>query len=160
MLEHAKIRFLGNAKLVINSDIDELVVLDNVTLDDIANYLKNNTVNCLKFKGTWIQPINYETKIEAKDIELSKRTFKDYYCIDSNYKTGIGYKWMLVPTDNMLNTQWLVHSINGQMLESNQIEYRHYLSQNTNWSWVRDKFTGNIDDLIIDQLLLNNLNKF
>jgi hypothetical protein len=159
MLEHAKLRYLGNAALVLNNDIDEMVVTKNITLRDITNYLTNGNVHCLKYKGIWIQPFDIIRKESADIIPFKLRDVRNYYCTDPNYKTGIGYKWMLVPNNITMNQQWLVHHINGQMIESNQLFYAHHLALNTNWSWKRDKFTGNVDDLIIDQLLLDKFKK-
>jgi hypothetical protein len=66
---------------------------------------------------------------------------------------------MLVPSNTTVNQQWLLHNINGQTLETNQIHYYHYLSHNTNWQWKRDTFKGNVNDLVINKDLLDNLNK-
>ena len=159
MLEHAKLRYLSNSSLVMNNDIDELVVLKNITLRDVIDFLRNNTIQCLKYKGIWIQPISYHDKISANTLPFNLRHIKDYYCTDPTYTTGIGYKWMLVPSNTNLNQQWLVHHINGQMLESDQLFYGHFLSHNTNWSWERDKFKGDVNNLVPNQFLVDKFSK-
>ncbi len=158
MFEHAKNRYLSNASLVINNDIDELIVTNDITLKDIIEFLNKNNVYCLRYKGIWIEPFDIIRNQSADQIPFNLRHIKDYYCIDPNNKRGIGYKWMLIPNNVTLNQQWLVHQINGSMIESNQLFYGHLLSHNTNWSWKRDKFNGNVNDLIPNQLLLSKLN--
>ena len=71
----------------------------------------------------------------------------------------MGYKWMLVPSATTMNQQWLIHQINGRMIESNQLYYAHHLALNNNWCWKRDEFKGNESDLIPDQLLMEKLKK-
>ena len=66
---------------------------------------------------------------------------------------------MLVPSNTNLNQQWLVHHINGQMLESDQLFYGHFLSHNTNWSWERDKFKGDVNNLVPNQFLVDKFSK-
>lgn len=159
MLEHSKLRYLGNAALVLNNDIDEYLVTKGVTLTDVADYLKNNKVNSLKCKGVWIAPYDYANKCSANSVTLIDRQAKDYYCVDPDYKVGLGYKWMLVPTDDTINQQWVVHQVSGKMVESAQIYYAHLLAMNTNWSWERDKFSGDVNNLIIDEHLKSKLDQ-
>ena len=74
MLEHAKLRYLSNSSLVMNNDIDELVVLKNITLRDVIDFLRNNTIQCLKYKGIWIQPISYHDKISANTLPFTAQS--------------------------------------------------------------------------------------
>lgn len=159
MLEHSKWRYLSAAKLVLNNDIDELIVTKGIYINDIIDFLKKGTCQCLRYKGVWIEPYDILNNESADIIHFEHRRFKDYYCTDANNKIGIGYKWMLVPSQDTINQQWSVHHINGSMIESNQMFYAHYMSMNTNWSWSRDKFKGKIEDLVINQHLLDKLNR-
>lgn len=159
MLEHSKIRYLSGATLVLNNDIDELVVTKGITLRDIIDYLRNGSAQCLRYKGIWIEPFDIKNQQSADQLPFNIRHVKNYYCTDPNNKTGIGYKWMLVPSSTTLNQQWLVHHINGNMAESDQLFYAHYLALNTNWSWRRDQFNGNVQDLIPNTVLMDKLDK-
>ena len=159
MLEHAKIRYLNQASIVLNNDIDELIVPKGITLKDITEFLKNNSVQCLRYRGVWIEPYDIVNSQSADQIPFDQRHVKNYYCSDPNNKIGIGYKWMLVPGKVNLNQQWLVHHINGQSIENDQLQYCHYLSHNTNWSWRRDQYSGDPKNLIPNTGLLHNLKK-
>lgn len=158
MLEHAKYRYLSNSKLVLNNDIDEFIVTKNVSLDEIQQYLHSSPSGCLRYKGIWIEPYDINNQQSANVVEFNNRNIKDYYCIDHNNHIGIGYKWMLVPWKH-INNQWLVHHINGQMMESDQLYYAHYLALNTNWSWKRDEYKGNVSDLKIEPYLKQTLDR-
>lgn len=158
MLEHAKHRYLSNASLVLNNDIDELIVTNGITVGDIQHYLNSAQSGCLRYKGVWIEPYDIVKKISAIETPFNERHIRDYYCTDSDNKIGIGYKWMLIPWKHM-NNQWQVHHINAQMIESDQVYYAHHLALNTNWSWKRDEYKGNPSNLKLDQQLILNLKK-
>ena len=65
---------------------------------------------------------------------------------------------MLVPKHNM-QYQWRVHHIAGPAGQSTDLYYGHYLSMNTNWSWSRDEFKGDIANLKPEQWLITALSK-
>jgi len=159
MLEHAKWRYLKGASLVLNNDIDEFIVTDGVDMDSMAQHLRNAQAQCLRYKGVWIEPYDVANGRSADEVPFADRRISDYYCVDPNNKRGIGYKWMLTPSMQTLNYQWLVHHVNGPMLESNQLFYAHYLALNTNWSWKRDRFDGDPQDLIVNEKLLDGLRR-
>jgi Glycosyltransferase family 92 len=146
MLEHAKYRYLSSAELVLNNDIDELIVAKGVNLEKILGQLTAGPHQCLLYQGVWIEPYDLPNRQSAHLKPMSNRKFKDYCCIDANNKRGIGHKWMLVPQANM-QYQWLVHRIAGPAGITTDLYYAHHLAMNTNWSWQRDQFNGNIDDL-------------
>lgn len=158
MLEHAKFRYLSGASLVLNNDIDELIVTKGLSLIDIQQHLATAQSGALRYKGVWIEPYDLAKKISASDTPFNERHIRDFYCTDSNNQIGIGYKWMLIPSRHM-NQQWLVHHINGQMIESDQLYYAHYLALNTNWSWRRDVYSGDVNNLKPEAYLLSSLAK-
>jgi hypothetical protein len=159
MFEHAKWRYLTNALLVLNNDIDEFIVTNGIDLNSIMTHLQNNQIQCLRYKGIWIEPYDI-VKNQSADVEpFNSRDIRNYYCTDPNNHRGIGYKWMLTPSNQSISYQWLVHHVNGQMMESDQLFYGHYLALNTNWSWRRDHFDGNVSDLVPNDLLSNSLKK-
>lgn len=146
MLEHAKYRYLSNAALVLNNDIDELVVTMGPTLDQIQSQLTDGPHHCLAYQGRWIEPYDLPRQRSAHEVAMGARRFSDYCCTDASNRTGIGHKWMLVPSPN-LQYQWMVHRIAGPYGVSADLFYGHYLAMNTNWSWKRDVFAGKPDDL-------------
>lgn len=158
MLEHAKWKYLHNASLAINADTDELLITKNSTLDEIKEYCKNSGATLL-YKGVWIEPINSLSSQEAYSVPYTERNFYDYWQTTNSTQRGIGIKWMLNPEKNLSN-QWMLHRTTGTNLETNEIYFAHFLAMNTSWSWPRDKFTGNINDLTEHTELRKNLDKW
>lgn len=158
MLEHAKLRFLASASMVLNNDVDEYIVTKGISLDDIQQHLMSSSTGCLRYKGIWIEPYDIAEKKSAISVPFAERDIHNYYCTDSNNTIGIGYKWMLVPQKHM-NDQWLVHHINSQMIETDQLYYAHHLALNTNWSWQRDEYRGDPANLVPEPYLLSSLAK-
>lgn len=158
MLEHAKYRYLSNAALVLNNDIDELIVTQGPTLTQIQQQLDAGPHHCLYYLGRWIEPYDVPNSKSAHLVDLAERKFKNYCCTDPNNSTGIGNKWMLVPKHNM-QFQWRVHHIAGPAGQSTDLYYGHYLAMNTNWSWKRDEYKGNVDNLKPEPWLYTALSK-
>ena len=146
MLEHAKYRYLSHASMVLNNDIDELIVTKGPTLEQIREQLDQGQQHCLYYLGKWIEPHDVPNNKGAYELPLTARRFRDYCCMDSNNKRGIGNKWMLVPKQCM-QYRWRVHQISGPAGQSTDLYYAHYLAMNTNWSWSRDKFEGDVINL-------------
>jgi hypothetical protein len=144
MLEHAKYRYLSSAQMVINNDIDELIVTNGTDFSEVTEQL--NTVGCMLYQGAWIEPYDIVNQKSAHETELTQRRFADYHCTDDTNTRGIGFKWLLNPTMNM-QYQWLVHRIAGPSQNNTKLWYAHHLSMNTNWSWSRDHFNGNVSNL-------------
>lgn len=158
MLEHAKWKYLHCANLAINADTDELLIIKQSTLDNVAQYCKNNNSVWL-YKGVWIEPVDKQTGIEACDIPYADRKFWNYTLTTNSTQRGIGIKWLLNPLPN-LNFQWMLHRIAGPQMETSDIYFAHFLAMNTSWSWPRDKFTGNKNDLIVNEDLEKNINQW
>lgn len=158
MFEHAKRRYLSNAKLFINADIDELLCIPNNDINAIVNLINSNDVAGLAYLGRWVEPYDIENRQSANEIPLQNREFKNYYCTDSTNPFGLGNKWMVVPP-RALDVQWSVHSCSGKIAQYNAIYYGHYLPMNTNWSWPRDKFDRDPANLSIDIGLQQNLER-
>ena len=158
MFEHAKRRYLSNAKIAINADVDELLAMSYSTLDDVINHINQEGVAGYCYKGRWIEPYDLANNKPAYEVSLGDRQFIDYYCTDSRNIIGIGNKWMLIP-GKALNSQWVVHSTGAAMRQNHDIYYGHYMPMNTNWSWDRDGFDGDATGLVADEKLMNNLSK-
>jgi hypothetical protein len=157
MFEHAKRRYVSNAKLVVNCDIDELIVIDNGDLSTVLIDLESSNVAGYCYKGRWIEPYDVTNNILAEAIPQDARSFKNYYCTDSRNEIGIGNKWMVIP-NRVLNYQWSVHNC-PMTIQSTSIYYGHYMPMNTNWSWKRDKVDRDTSCLKVEPILYNNLAK-
>lgn len=158
MLEHAKWRYLHCAKLAINADTDELLTLDNSSLDQFADYCMHSTNSVWLYKGVWVEPVDSRTGTIAATLPFDQRHFKNYWHTAYSNQRGIGIKWMLNPQKN-LNYQWLLHRTAGPHMHTNEISFGHYMAMNTSWSWQRDAFNGNKNNLIELPNLKKNLNK-
>ena len=156
MLEHAKRRYLYNAKLAINADTDELLLFKNSTLNHIATYCESSSNSVWLYQGIWIEPVNSETKEIAQSVAWEHRHFKNYWHTNYSNQRGIGVKWLLNPAKN-LQHQWMLHRTTGPHMSTDEISFAHYLAMNTSWSWQRDGYMGDVNSLVELPQLKNNL---
>jgi len=156
MLEHAKWRYLHSARLVINADIDELLVVKNSNLDGVADYCQSGEHSVLVYDGIWIEPRDSRTGAIAKDLAFDDRKFYNYWHTQYGDGRGIGIKWVLNPKKN-LHYQWHMHKIYGPYAKTNEITYGHYFAMNTGWCYPRDDFAGEVENLIELESLKHNL---
>lgn len=159
MMEHAKFRYLFCAKLVINADTDELLILKNTTLDQLADYCQTSSNSVWLYKGDWIEPINAKTGVEANSVPFENRHFYDYWLTTGSQQRGIGVKWMLAPNNN-INHQWMLHKTTGPHMTTDEITFGHFLAMNTSWSWERDKFLGKKEDIRSHDLMKSFIDKW
>lgn len=158
MLEHAKWRYLHSAKLAINADTDELLILKNNSLDQIANYCSSSSNSVWLYKGVWIEPVNSVSGQIANELSFNQRHFKNYYHSTFSNQRGIGIKWMLNPAKNLTH-QWMLHKTTGPHMMTDEILFGHYMAMNTSWSWTRDIFSGDSNQLTEITELKQNLQK-
>lgn len=156
-MEHAKWRYLHCAKLAINADTDELLIIKSGhTLDQVADYCETGEHSVLLYDGIWIEPIDSHTNVIAKDISFEERNFSNYYHTEHSNGRGIGVKWLLNPKRN-LQYQWHLHKTYGPHIKTSEITFGHYFAMNTSWSYQRDNFTGDKFKLIEVGQLKRNL---
>jgi hypothetical protein len=158
MLEHAKWRYLFCADLVLNMDLDELLLTNGKTLDELSYICKNGDYSTLLYQGIWIEPVNVYTQTEAKYENPDVRHFKNYYMTANQVHKGVPIKYMLCPGRNITN-QWLLHRTSGPYIHTKDVTYGHFMAMNTGWSWKRDTYTQDKELLVPVEELKNNLNK-
>jgi len=156
MFEHAKRRYLTNAKLVVNADIDELLVIKNGNLDTVFDNLVVENLAGYFYKANWIEPYDLLNKKPAASIAAKNRTYKHYCCVDTSNTIDAGQKWMMIPGRG-LSSQWGTHESNAPMRRNDDIYYGHYKPINTAWSRNRDDYNTNLEFLKVDYRLLANL---
>jgi hypothetical protein len=159
MLEHAKWKYLWCAKLAINADTDELLIVKNGNLDGVADYCATGEHSALLYDGVWIEPVDGSTGTIAKNIPPELRHFSHYWYTTGGDGRGIGVKWLLNPQRN-LQYQWHLHKTYGPHVKTSEIAFGHFFAMNTNWSYTRDEFLGNHSDLQELSLLKDNLEKW
>jgi hypothetical protein len=131
MLEHAKYRYVYNADLVINGDIDELLLSDR----DISDIVTLNG-GIVSHGGFWVSPYSLSTGVSACDIAQDQRQYGDYAGVDETRNLS-NRKWIVDPKLCDRPAQWQVHQISGQRF-TRQVSYAHFMATHTNWSQRRD----------------------
>lgn len=159
MLEHAKYRYLHSAELVINADTDELLITKSMSLQQICDYSKTSANSVWCYTGTWVEPVDMTTKTIAKSLDFRDRHFQNYYYTSDDNQRGIGVKWMLIPSRN-LEYQWRLHNTTGPHMLTSDIGFGHYLAMNTSWSWPRDGYNKNIQDLKLFETMKQHLDRW
>ena len=159
MLEHAKWKYLYCAKLAINADTDELLVIKNSNLDGVAEYCAVGEHSVLLYDGIWIEPVDSVTGEIAENVPVADRKFKNYWHTTNGDGRGIGVKWMLNPSRN-LQYQWHLHKTYGPHVKTQEIAFGHFFAMNTSWSYKRDRFFGDHSRLQPLTILKENLDKW
>lgn len=131
MFEDARWRFLGAAKGVLNSDVDELVVI--TPHHGLFNMLEAAPTGYLNFDGVWIST--------ARDAERGglARCHNEFKYVNT-LESGCERKWAVVPRLCLPRSQWKIHEITD-MANSQPghaaIKLRHFRAINTNWRCQR-----------------------
>ena len=131
-MEHARMRLLRNARVVINHDIDELLVTSNgQTAEDILR--ETNAVG-IEYKGRWIETVGAPVSGEPR--------FFDFRFYDKN-RSACTKKWVVDPLLAKEATQWKLHSVAGINLDkSDALSHRHFMGISNNWKHDRSKLTN------------------
>jgi hypothetical protein len=147
IMEHAKERFLANANLVINVDIDELIMTKSKKT--IIDLIGKNTG--IKIRGKWIENI--------PNTQLSQRKFHNYFYFDKLTYEG-NTKWCVRPQTLAPETQWCIHTIpKGNLKISKNGFYAHFKAINTSWQFDRSTITFDPKIHRVDFYLKNQLEK-
>ena len=129
MLEHARYRFLANAKSVLNADIDELVITENGS--SVFELAERSPTGYLEFGGKWVE--NHRISCRAATNLVPRH--KDYGFISQVGLEGCRPKWVVVPAKVPCEAQWHVHRLLGMNSShaDEGIELRHFKAINTGW---------------------------
>lgn len=126
-LEHWKFKYAWCSNFAINQDIDELLVTDGFTIDDVLADIHNNKYPGVIYRTRNIDPYNDKLDCAAHDLEVSERRFADYYYYSeynntNNTKVGrrLIDKWISVPKYSM-KYQWAVHDF-GYGFNNNSVK--------------------------------------
>lgn len=114
-LEHWKYKYAWCSKFAINQDIDELLVLDGITLDQVLDEIHLKQIPGVMYLTRNIDPYNERLELSAHELPIEERRYKDYYYYSeynntNNVKVGrrLIHKWIAVPQYAM-QYQWAVH---------------------------------------------------
>jgi hypothetical protein len=144
--EHARRMFLKNARSVLNSDIDELVVSND--LESVFDAAEQSPIGFIRYHGVWVPGLSGLTAEASPEREIRYRDFS-HHLIPSigvgrllmpRVKNRCPCKWAIVPRSCPDYVQWAPHSIKrwpAAFFASSKFSYRHFREINTNWKYQR-----------------------
>ncbi|MCQ9368552.1 glycosyltransferase family 92 protein [Brevibacterium sp. 91QC2O2] len=147
IMEHARRRFLGSARMVINHDIDELLVMESeLSLDEL---LDRSPDGVLSYQGIWVH--------SGGDLPAGSYSFTDIRMIDPTERPTTP-KWVIDPGRVSDARQWKTHLIDGIDYEQTvSCGHRHFRQISTNWKFDRSKEHRRVRPLVRDRLLAGYL---
>lgn len=129
MLEHARYRFLADARCGLNLDIDELVVCPGG--ESICDLTEGSATGFLKFGGKWVEPF------AATSGEAGTKPLHRHFRHRKTGRTqGCENKYTVVPSRVPDSAQFGIHDIFGHADSPlpGGVELRHFKAINTNWT--------------------------
>jgi hypothetical protein len=140
--EHARRRFLSQARSVMNSDIDELVVCDDG--GSIFDRAERSPFGIARYSGRWVVATEDSQRgalPRHRDFDITLRPqMQRTRLLLKRDKTLCFPKWTLVPRRCPDRTQWKVHTIGGWLparLKSAGVGFRHFREIGGNWKYER-----------------------
>jgi tetratricopeptide (TPR) repeat protein len=130
MLEHARLRFLGEARSVLNVDVDELVITQNGS--SAFELVEGAATGYLEFHGRWVE--NYRSDVGGQSEAVTRH--RDFAFIEQPERSKCNGKWAVVPHRTPIEAQWDIHEISGMIATDSDewVELRHFRAINTNWN--------------------------
>ncbi len=132
VLAHARNRFLANARAVLNSDIDELVLTEDGS--SVFDRVAESRTGYFAFDGRWVE------NAAPEEIDFEKRRHVHYSYIVREPGSFAERKWAVVPERCPPSAEWRVHKIRGMkpdLAASAGVSLRHFKAINTNWKLTR-----------------------
>lgn len=140
MLEQARWRLLSDAKSVLNTDIDELIVTEGH--QSIFEIVENCPEKYILFGGYWTC-----TNGKAQPIEKRRHRQFLYKDVAETSTNPVEQKWAVVPSVLGEDEHWLVHRIRpykGQEPMPDKVGIRHFKDINTKWKLERKSNSGEV----------------
>ena len=145
-IEHARWRFLSQARSVLSCDIDELVV--SAKDCSIFDAVEQSRSGVIRFYGDWVIGIEGETR---KPSPAAPMRYRDFRCVTKDIvgvKLGLNPlrrnrcqpKWALVPGRAPAAARWHAHTIEGwwaARVASGEFRFRHFREISNSWKYDR-----------------------
>jgi hypothetical protein len=144
--EHARWRFLQDARSVMNSDIDELVL--SRTGKSVFEAAEQSWTGLVRYRGRWI--IGIEDGVLDRPIDAAPRHFDFSILMPPKYEFSrwltwrdaneCPAKWTIVPSRCPAHAQWHVHLILSwwaSFLRTRRFSFRHFRGIGSNWKYQR-----------------------
>jgi hypothetical protein len=144
--EHARRRFLANARSVMNSDIDELVLSRSGY--SIFERTERGFTGIVRYAGRWVVGVEGKTKVRAlgtlprhRDFDTTLRPqWERSGRLRWHDRDRCPPKWTLVPARCPDDAQWAAHTVIGwwpAKLISVTVSYRHFREIGSDWKYNR-----------------------
>jgi hypothetical protein len=130
-LEHARHRFLGRARAVLNVDIDELVITADGS--SIFDLVCRSDTGYLNFSGHCIE------NVTASPGDFALRRHRHFFMVKSP-PAPAQQKWAVVPRRCPMRSQWSVHDVTRLRpgtAGSVAVHYCHFEAITDNWRYQR-----------------------
>jgi hypothetical protein len=144
--EHARWRFLQEARSVMNSDIDELVLSE--TNRSVFEAAEQSRTGLVRYRGRWI--IGIDDGVRDDTRQGPHRHFDFSVLMPPKYEfrklvmrrdaNECLPKWTAVPSRCPVNAQWHVHSIFSWWASyfcTGDFSFRHFREIGSNWKYQR-----------------------
>lgn len=133
MLEHARWRFLANARSVLHIDVDEFLVCPGT--ESIFEMVERSPGGFIDFPGRWIS----NAVDEHSGVDFSSRRQRDFTYLDMD-APPCPRKWACVPSKILPTEQWCTHEIlyrNSETCQGKPFFFRHFRAISTSWKYHR-----------------------
>lgn len=178
MFEYFKIKYGWCCECVINHDVDEFLLLEDSTLDQLVDYIRANNYSGIGYGNRNMEPWIDRLQMSARDVDVSDRRFYDYYhytTFSNTHNTDDGFnarkanKWLTIPQLTM-DKHWGNHNVHcGRMArapEGKVIYYAHQyglqsaFKDDHPFAIKRNQVQVPIEDFILDNLAKDRLAKY
>lgn len=132
VLQHARFRFLQQARSVMHNDVDELVI--GTGGRGIFAAAEASRTGMVKFAGRWIS-VATDHPIDPVACRHADFTWDEGLAVEDSPP-----KWCIRPQAFGRGISWGVHNIfgaRGNRVESTEFKFRHFRGVTTNWNYQR-----------------------
>lgn len=143
--EHARWRYLAEARSVQAGDVDELVLSRRGR--GVFAAAENDLFGVVRYRGRWVVGTDRSPLFETgtlyrhRDYDtLLRERIARRYGIFRRDTMASAPKWTVVPRRCPASAQWAVHRITGWLAAyriSSEFSYRHFREISSNWKYTR-----------------------
>ncbi len=132
VLQHARFRFLRDAKSVMHNDVDELVIGNKGR--GVFEATEKSRTGLVKFDGRWISVVG------EQPVDPALCRHADFVFDEGLDLPNSPPKWCIRPQAFSRQISWGVHNIfgaKGNDVASEEFLFRHFRGVTTNWNYER-----------------------
>ena len=145
-LEHARRRFLRNARSVLNGDVDEMVL--KFGAENVFAAAERSPTGNVRYAGRWMtragSPAPADpTKLRHRDFRVVQRVSRvGSWGVFAKDALACPSKWTASPAHCPDGVQWKIHALSGwraRQPQSPSFGFRHFRELTTNWKYSRSE---------------------